>query len=300
MSLVIALVWTLAAWITLIAALTVLFFFYENLNTYGVEEMRRRTGHSPWGQLLRLSGLTWLSNAVVALTYPLGWIPPLWFRPPAVATRQPGGLRHGSPTQRPPVLLVHGLYHNASAWVLFRQRLRSAGFEHVFAYSYSSLFNNYYQLTAKLANRVEQVRAHFPSTRIVLVGHSLGGLQVRGYMASEHSRDKIAAAVTLGAPNQGSKLAALGAGALARSLAYHGQLAQELEAADQPASAPCLALTASLDEFVLPLSAANLPRAQELGWTEQLVMNTSHIFMLYDNQVADAALAFLDQTLTGA
>ena len=289
----------LLAWTLILSGLTALLFFHDNINAYGLRGMAERTALSPSGQTLRLLGLSWLSQVIVTLTFPLGWFRSLWFRPPEVAIRQPGGLRYGTATRRPPVLLVHGLYHNAGGWLLFRRRLKQAGFAHLFAYSYSSFFQDFFQLTKLLSNKVEELRAHFPGTKVVLVGHSLGGLLVRAYMASPQSRGKIAAAVTLGAPHQGSRLAALGLGGLARSLAHRGPLVQALEQADQPADAPCLSLAAPLDEFVLPLEAALLPRAGELGWVQRSTRPTTHIMLLYDPAVAQAAVAFLDAALSG-
>lgn len=289
--------WIMIGVSSLLAGLTTLLFYYDNYNTYGPEELHRRTGVSMPVLFLRTLGQTLLSQLIVSVTYPFGYIKPLWFRPPDVAIRQPRSSNPGHAEPRPPVLLIHGLYHNASAWVYMKYRLRQAGYEHIFAYSYFSFFQDFFHLTRVLANKVEELRSYFPDTKLVLMGHSLGALTIRAYMASLESQDKIAAAVALAAPHQGSRLAALGFGGLARSLMYKGELITALEQADQPASAPCLSIASPVDEFVLPLDATFLPRAQELGWTEQTGPSIPHVSLLFSPKTADMSLAFLDKVL---
>ena len=69
-------------------------------------------------RLMVLSGLlsSIASVTFIFVCYPLGPIRRIW---------APKDIRAGQPL----IILTHGLYHNASAWLLFRRRLKKAGFK---------------------------------------------------------------------------------------------------------------------------------------------------------------------------
>jgi triacylglycerol lipase len=158
------------------------------------------------------------SMLLVVVCFPLQYWKGLW-RP----SQQPK--REG-----PPVFLVHGLYHNASAWVLYRWWLKRAGYTNIYCWSYNS-FGPTFELIVKGYHEWVQdiMDRHHPGEQSIMMGHSLGGLIIRSYLAGSASAPRVTAAVTLGTPHQGSKLAALGFSRLARSLIYQGALIQELE-----------------------------------------------------------------------
>ena len=67
------------------------------------------------------------------------------------------------------------------------------------------------------ATRIDDVLAQTGADKLVLVGHSMGGLVCRDYLAI-HGGDKVDRLITLATPHQGSQLAALGLGANAREM----------------------------------------------------------------------------------
>jgi len=193
------------------------------------------------------------------------------------------------------VLLVHGLYHNASAWLPMRQRLRRRGFDRVYAYSYNSLRHDFDSLMRLLHDRATELRRRFPGEKIVLVGHSLGGLQVRAYASRPEAADELAAVVTLGAPHQGSKLAALGIGRLARQLIYRSALPEYLATRRKPETLPGLSLFTRADEYVLPRRGLRLPPSAAQGWTEEETACVSHVSMLYSKTISRRVIDFLER-----
>ncbi|HEU6437631.1 MAG TPA: alpha/beta fold hydrolase [Nitratidesulfovibrio sp.] len=196
------------------------------------------------------------------------------------------------PPALPPVLLVHGLYHNVTAWTLYRRWLTAAGFTRVYCHGYSSWRTDFGLLVDELDEAVRDLVAAHPGERPLLMGHSLGGLLIRGWLAEAANQHLVAGAVTLGTPHQGSCLARLGAGRLARSLAFRGALIRNLEASEAPAEIPCVALYSPIDNMVVPQEGLHVTTP---GWTLRASPAVSHIWMLWDKGTARLAIESLRQ-----
>lgn len=271
-----------------VAGLTSLFWLYESWHSDRPRRLREQHGlrmPQAWRRLMR-SGV--LAQARASLLYPLGWLP-------RIARRTAGD------PASPIVLLVHGLFHNPSAWLLFRRWLREEGFPRSVAFGYSSHDADYFQILDRLAGEVDRLRERFPHAPILLAGHSLGGLLVRGYLADARSREgersRIAAAVVLGAPHQGSKLAALGWGGLARSIMHRAPLILELERRDRPPACPALSLTTLLENYVLPAGA---DRVETPGWTRAETGLVCHVGLVHHAATARQVARFFREALEQA
>jgi len=237
------------------------------------------------GRLLRpLAGAAWNSAwsiILVVLAYPLGWLPQRQLRP-----QGSGAL--------PTVLLTHGLYHNASAWLLFRPRLRQAGFAEVRTHAYASFFQSFEDIVEGFAQAALRAAEASPTGTVLLVGHSLGGLVLRSACAREELRRRVVGIVTLGTPHQGSTLAGLMAvGRLGRGLRPGGAVVEGVRRLPV-CPGPALSLYSPLDNMVLPLSGALLEeREKRAGWTEECTPPLSHVGLLHDRRVAGRCAEYL-------
>ena len=190
----------------------------------------------------------------------------------------------------PPVILVHGLYHNASAWVLYRWWLGRAGFRNVYAFTYNSWKWSFHELLEQLDRQVAEVATIFDGRRVALVGHSLGGLLSRAHVECSGRPERIQAVVALGAPHQGSKLAALGLGSLAQSLLYRGPLIDRLEEEARKTDVPRLAIHSPVDNMVLPNEALQTLHG---GWEHRESRPVGHVGMLYHKPTANLVIDYL-------
>jgi triacylglycerol lipase len=259
-------------------ALTYAFFWYESAWSPFRETLDRRFHGKTGRALIKTVLLSVTSLMLVIVFYPLAYRHKLW---------------HPNPDRGcalPPVLLVHGLYHNSSAWVLYRRWLKRSGFKNVYAFSYSSWKVSFSDLLEELDHQVTRLLDLFPERQVVLIGHSLGGLLSRAYVECTGNTGKVGAVVTLGAPHQGSKLAALGFGKLARSLLYRGALITRLETEARAISVPRLAIHSPLDNMVLPNEALRAPHA---GWEYFESGPISHIGMLFHKPSAKQACEYI-------
>ncbi|TVM35028.1 hypothetical protein DQK91_06400 [Oceanidesulfovibrio marinus] len=271
-----------------VAATTLLFFLYESRNS-GYAETLAGLGYSSSAIIRRILGFGFLSEIGIylqTLTTPVtGWI---W------SPKRRGNSDEDNGDV--PVLLVHGLYGNASNWLAFRWKLKRSGVRHVYAYSYNSFGPDYFALLEKLDRMVDATRARHGGRPVFLVGHSLGGLLIRGYassgMAVENGECKIAGATTIGAPLEGSKLAALAVGRLGRSIIYRSELIQELEKRDVAPPFPCLAIYSPIDNFVLPNSSMD-PKMP--GWRKEHSPAVTHVCMLFSRPVMRRVAKFFKE-----
>ena len=194
-----------------------------------------------------------------------------------------------------PVFLVHGLYHNASAWILYRWWLKRAGFTNIYCWSYNSFGPSFDQIRKDYQVWVDTIMdEHHPGQKAIMMGHSLGGLIIRAYLADSGAAHRATAAVTLGTPHRGSKLAALGFSRLARSLIYQGVLVQELEHDVLPEDVERLAILTPTDNMVLPPEAL---RCAQDGWQYLETSPISHVALLYHWPTARKVIEYL-KTIT--
>jgi pimeloyl-ACP methyl ester carboxylesterase len=237
----------------------------------------------PLALLLAFVNAAW-TLWVTALLLPLGRLAP----PRSSASRPPGA---------PPVILVHGLYHNPAAWLVLRRRLAAAGFADVRCFAYSSFGPPFADIATSLADMILATAADMGDGRVLLVGHSLGGLLIRAACADARlarAGTRMAGVVTLGTPHRGSRLAAtLGMGRLARSLAPDGAAIAQVRALPD-AVARGLSLYSPTDGMVLPLSGSLLDaRERDGGWTQECLPPVSHVGLLYSGEAARRTIAFL-------
>ncbi len=198
----------------------------------------------------------------------------------------------------PSVILVHGLYHNPAAWFVMRRRLFCAGFADVRCYGYASFGRSFVDIAAGLSALIARTAAERPDGRVLLMGHSLGGLVIRAALADGRAGDgvekNVAGVVSLGAPHGGSRLASmLGMGRLARGLAPDGE-ALRFVRSRSPAFVPWLSLFTPVDGVVIPCSCLLLGEPERAaGWRERALPAMSHVGLLYSRAAAREALAFL-------
>ena len=114
-----------------------------------------------------------------------------------------------SPIHTRPVLLVHGIAHNASAFIQMKTKMQKRGWLHVFTMTYSTLDKKLLEMVNELSWQVDKVMEVTGASQIDIVAHSLGGIVSRYYMSSKMGQGKIKNLVTLGAPHKGTYLSPL-------------------------------------------------------------------------------------------
>jgi triacylglycerol esterase/lipase EstA (alpha/beta hydrolase family) len=269
----------LAALPLAISLLTYAFFWYETANSAHRQYLENLSNGRPARLLVKAICSSYFSLLMTVALYPS-----VLFR----RLRQPG---IDPDCVAPPIILVHGLYHNPSAWTLYRRWLTAAGFSNIYLFGYSSWNQDFFDLVKRLEELIVRVKERLPDRPPILIGHSLGGLLARACVQSTGESFHLSGVITLGTPHQGSKLAALGVGKLAKSLIYRGPLIKELDQGAPRTNTPCVALYSPVDNMVLPNHSLQIAMA---GWIHQETAPVSHVAMLFHKRTAELTIEYLN------
>jgi triacylglycerol esterase/lipase EstA (alpha/beta hydrolase family) len=260
-----------------------------------------------WFALVRL--------ALVALSNLLGWI----FRTPRASGERIGPVRAAAlllaewrallaanllylpwerlalradpvprPTERIPVVLVHGYYANRGYFRPLVRALEARGIGPIFVPSATSVLAPIEVFADELHERIEAIAAGTGQPRMVVVGHSMGGLVARAYLA-RHGGARLARLVTLGSPHHGSVLAHLGLGANARQMLPGSDFLARLESDAATVPPGTVSIYSCHDNMVMPQASSRLAGARNVA-----LPGLGHIAMLRSPRVAAALLEALE------
>jgi pimeloyl-ACP methyl ester carboxylesterase len=234
----------------LCVALSVLLSFtiawYERANARPDLIERRFTGRglfiSIW-LLLQETGCLLLT----LLLRPFGW------------RRQP--LPEVGDRERPVVILLHGLFQNRSCLFWLQQRLRQAGYTRVISIN-TPPWRELEALTEVLAKTVDEVKIRLKVERVILVGHSMGGMIARNYVQHRGGAVNTIGLVTLGSPHHGSKLAPFALSKMGRLLLPGSEFLQAFNSKPWPKITQATSIFTRYDNIVLPAESGKLEGAQ--------------------------------------
>ena len=218
---------------------------------------------------LRMIAAEWgafIANFVVVSPFEKLWMGPDRLRPSV---------------ERPPLLLVHGYGCSRAAWWWLRHRLEAQGWV-VATINLEPIYTDIEHYVGPLAQRIDTVLAETGAVRLILVGHSMGGLVIRAYLR-RHGADKVQRVVTLGTPYGGSELARIAFGANGRQMVPGNDWLDRL--ADDGLHVETITLVGPHDNYVMPQTNLILAGAQSLA-----LDGLGHLAMLYSPRVADALL----------
>jgi triacylglycerol lipase len=118
-----------------------------------------------------------------------------------------------------PVLLVHGYGCNSGYWHVMSKALTAARISH-HAVTLEPLFASIDDYLPALHQSITELLDESASTRLILVGHSMGGLVCRAYLR-DYDSASVAKVITIGSPHRGTALANSGIGKNVQQMAMH-------------------------------------------------------------------------------
>ena len=132
-----------------------------------------------------------------------------------------------------PIIVLHGYAMNRANFVPLACRLARAGLGPIVGFEYWTLGR-----TAAAARQlgwfVDQVRAETGAAQVDVIGHSMGGVVGRYYVALGGGDGAVANLVTIGSPHTGTDVSRIGIGHPTRELVLGSKLVQRLAAAPPP------------------------------------------------------------------
>jgi len=186
--------------------------------------------------------------------FPLEW----WLgrREPPTATR----------SQDTPILLVHGLLCNGAYWLPLQKYLQQRGITNLFTLNLQPNFANIDVYAGQVAKRVEYILKTTGANKVILIGHSMGGLVARAYVQHFGGQNFVAKLITLGSPHHGTYHAYLLWGTNLRQMRPRNEWLMELNTTEtQPASVPMVCLYSYHDNMITPPTSAALANAKNIA-----------------------------------
>lgn len=267
------------------------------------ELLRRQAGHALHA-LVRPAAYVGTARelalgAFSLAAYPLGVVPAA-LRPAPWATA--GGPGVGVLRRRPaavlddataelPVVLVHGWFHNRSAFLVMGRALRRAGFRTVHDLNCNPLVD-LRASAALLADEVDRVLERTGADRCAIVAHSAGGLVARSFVSEGGGQDVVDTVVTLGTPHRGTYTSYLGIGAAAAQMRPGSAFLQDVDGAARPGDVRYVAFWSDLDLLVTPAVHGRLLHPA-LRATNVELHDTGHLSLLLNAAVTRAVVGWL-------
>jgi len=219
----------------------------------------------------RSLGSEWVAAVGSSLARPLGFVP------------LPG---HRGAGPRP-IVLVHGFAMSRANFLLLAVRLARAGLGPLVGYEYWTLGRT--STAARgLAQFVDDVRRQTGAATVDVIGHSMGGVVGRYYVAFGGGDGKVANLVTIGSPHGGTEVSRLGVGRPTKELMLGSALVDRLHAAPAPTHTRLIALWSRADAMVPG------PREAQLAYAEEIVYDDlGHLSLLASRRVAADLIARL-------
>ena len=179
-------------------------------------------GQSPWASMLRAG----LGEAYWGYRFFVTRLPWAWRAPQL----QPAT----GPQARIGVVLVHGFVCNHRVWDDLAPRLRAQGHA-VFAVDLEPVFASIDDYAAAIEHAVQSLCQHTGQQKVALVGHSMGGLAIRAWMRA-HGTARVALAVTLGTPHQGTQVSPHARAPNGKQMVWHSAWLADLAAGESAAT----------------------------------------------------------------
>lgn len=193
--------------------------------------------------------------------------------------------------QRVPVLLVHGIDDDASAFDVMRERLEREGWPHVHALSLvpNDGSEGVPALARQVAREAESLRARTRARRVDVVGFSMGALVTRYWLQLHGGRLVVRRYISISGPHAGTQLAWLRRGKGLRQMRPQSRLLRYLESERRPwGEVEVHSFWTPWDLTIFPASSSRLRGASER--TFPVLM---HPWMISDGRVLDAVVEVL-------
>ena len=195
-------------------------------------------------------------------------------------------------TANMPVILVHGWIHNRSAFLGIGRVLRRHGLRHIHVFDYDPVVYDLPEVAGMLAAEVERVRSITGAEKVMIVGHSMGGVVARYYVQLLGGEKVVDTVISLGSPHRGTYAAHLGWGKSAPQMRPGHPVMRKLQETARPTDVRWVAIYSDLDFLIVPAINAKLThpalRAHNIKVTD-----LGHLSLLMSGEVMRELVAHL-------
>ena len=185
-----------------------------------------------------------------------------------------------------PVLLIHGIFHNSSAFLKIKQRLKAFGWRQIYSLNLSTYSKGIPDLAQEISQKIDSILKDSDFKKVDIVAHSLGGMIARYYIQCLEGHPKIRHCITLGTPHQGTLLAKIGLGKSIRDLKKTSLVMKKLNSTPLPKSVKFTSLWSPFDTLVLPPKNSQFKNAKSFDHVKNIkVEDAGHAGLLFSKRV---------------
>lgn len=191
-----------------------------------------------------------------------------------------------------PILLVHGYCNNKSVWAYIRWRLEQETNNPVYAINLGYPFHSINEYANRVTSLADQIRTETGSSKIILMGHSMGGL-ITSLVATQDPA-RISSVFTIGSPLRGTHLARVGFGRNAREMQRSSPFITELHTKlGENTKIRFYHIGTKTDQLVMPYNSCVLGTCPD---REFLFEDIGHASLLFSPRVANLLVHWLDKS----
>jgi pimeloyl-ACP methyl ester carboxylesterase len=229
---------------------------------------RRRGSRIPPRQVRAIAG-EWAVSVAMSAARPLGFF----------------GLPGGASGPRP-IIAVHGYAMNRVNFLPLARRLGRAGLGPIAGFEYWSL-GKVSSAARRLGRFVDRVLDETGAEEVDLIGHSMGGIVSRYFVALGGGADRVAKLITIGSPHRGADLSGVGFGRPTKELFPGSAFLERLGAAPIPPSVRVTAIWSRSDALV---PGSRNARLHGHGVEEIVFDDLGHLSLLTSRRVTRAII----------
>ncbi|HEV7907236.1 MAG TPA: alpha/beta fold hydrolase [Pseudonocardiaceae bacterium] len=200
-----------------------------------------------------------------------------------------------------PIVLIHGIGDNRSAFAVLSGALRRRGFGVVHAVNYSvltALTGDVRRSAALLNAHIERICEQTGSEQVHVVGHSLGGLIARYYVQCLRGHRRVRTLVTLGTPHNGTLAAYLLPTPLTRQLRPGSDLLRELAEPVDDCPTRFVVVWSEMDQVIIPQRNARLEHPS-LTVEEHQIRDSGHLSLPVDSRTLHVVVTSITRSDDG-
>lgn len=196
-----------------------------------------------------------------------------------------------------PILFIHGLLHNGSAFAWLKQQLGLRGWRHFREMNLSTAFHSIPAMAEQTAQAVARMQRKYNTRQIDIVAHSMGGLVARYYlqMLGGDQEGSVRWLVTLGTPHRGTRLSNYAFLSHLRELGPTSQTIRSLHECPIPAKTKVLSISGNLDVMMWPRDCARWEGVRHIH-----LNGVGHAGLLFSRRVIQILLAHLSDPIPNA
>ncbi len=191
---------------------------------------------------------------------------------------------------RPPILFIHGVLHNSSAFAWLKQRLALHGWRHFREINLATTWHSIPTMAAQTKAYIEKMLEKYQVPQVDIVAHSMGGIIARYMVQVLEGEGMVRNLITLGTPHQGTKISKFSLLPQIRELSPGSQTIQLLNSKGAPRLTQAVAVSGGLDLFMVPKDCVWWAGVRNIH-----LQGVGHAGLLFSRRVLEILVAHLNR-----